>query len=269
MKKIVFESDWQSFFEFHQLHGFDDFFHFDRGRIINQNSKRNVVVLELVQDGQRRTFFMKRFIQPHFKDMLSAFCYFGKLCSQAEVEWRNAKILLKNGIETYHPVCFGVQSRLGLEQQSFFITEQISGPCLTDYLSRSWKDLDDTEKKALVVNLGAFFQRIHTAGIRLPDSYLWHIYRIEPVNNGSYTLGIIDLHRMQICTHSPARAAKDLGAFLFSLPDGFMDQRFWALFMDSYLDNRGIRNADAFRRAVQQWGKRISSRRKREVETID
>ena len=268
MQKIIFETGWQSFFESHQLHAFDDFFHFDRGRLINQNSKRNVVVFELVQNGQSRTFFMKRFIQPHFKDMLSALCHFGKLCSQAEVEWRNAKILLDNGIETYHPVCFGVQSRLGLEQQSFFITEQIKGPCLTDYLSRAWNRLSDTEKSTLVVKLGAFFQKIHTAGIRLPDSYIWHIYRIEPEDNGSYTLGIIDLHRMQIRTHSPARAAKDLGAFLFSLPDGFMDQRCRALFMDRYLDNGGIRNIDAFKRDVQRWEQKRSSRRTRVIHQI-
>ena len=128
MEKMVFGTGWESFFESHQLCAFDDFFNYAQGQTINQNAKRNVIVLELDDDGRKRIFYMKRFFQPHFKDMLSAFCHFGTLCSQAEVEWRNANILLDNGIETYRPVCYGAQSRFGIEQQSFLSRNRSAAP---------------------------------------------------------------------------------------------------------------------------------------------
>ena len=271
MEAIVFEQGWQSFFASHQLHRFEDFFNHPLGRTINQNSKRNVIVLELDDDGRKRVFYMKRFVRPHFKDMLSAFCHFGTLCSQAEVEWRNANILLKHGIETYHPVCYGVCSHFGIERQSFFVTEQISGQCLQEYLTESWTSLEDAKKQDLVIRLGKFFQKIHAARIALPDAYIWHVYmvRLPNASSGDFELGMIDLHRMKVRTCGHRHAAKDLGGFLFSLPDGFMDAALRSLFMDTYLGDGRIRSRDAFCRRVHQWELKISSRRKREIDRIE
>jgi hypothetical protein len=263
MEAVYFETGWESFFASHQLHCFDDFFYYGQGQAINYNTKRNVIVLELEDNGRKRTFYMKRFLHPHFKDMLSAFCAFGKLCSQAEVEWRNAGTLLKHGIETYHPVCYGVQSCFGIERQSFFITEQINGLSLPDYLAESWASLEEVQKNDLVVRLGKFFRHIHAGRIRLPDSYIWHVYRIASGADGGFELAMIDLHRMQIRRNGLQSAAKDLGAFLFSLPDGFMSESLRSLFMQTYLDGSGIRDQDAFRRQVQQWELKIASRRTR------
>jgi len=269
-ERVVFEPGLEPFFASHQLRAFDDFFEFTKGHTINENTKRNVIVLELDDKGKKRSFFMKRFIHPHFKDMLSTFGHFGSLCSQAEVEWRNARILLENGIETYHPVCFGVQSRFGIEQQSFFVTEQINGACLLDYLAESWGSLQEAQRQDLVIRLGKLFQKIHRARIRLPDSYIWHVYRVRSAKaKDGFELGMIDLHRMQLRTRRNHHAAKDLGAFLFSLPDGFMNQSLRSLFMDSYLDDRRIRNQGAFRKRVKQWKEKIASRRTRELASID
>jgi len=268
-EKVMFETGWGSFFASHQLHTFDDFFKYAQGQTINENTKRNVAVFVLDDNGQQRTFYLKRFIHPHLKDMLSAFGHFGSLCSQAEVEWRNAKMLLKHGIETYHPVCYGVRSRFGIERQSFFITEQIEGSCLLDYLAESWASLDGGVRNDLVVRLGMFFQKIHRGRIRLPDSYIWHVYRVmSDTAPDGFGLGMIDLHRMQLRKNDLRSATKDLGAFLFSLPDGFMDEDLRMLFMESYLDDGRIRNKDAFRRSVKQWELKILSRRKRELDRI-
>ena len=270
-KRVVFETGWESFFASHQLCIFDDFFNYSQGQTINQNSKRNVIVLQLDDNGAKRRFFMKRFIHPHFKDMLSAFGHFGSLCSQAEVEWRNANILLQNGIETYHPVCYGVHSWFGIEQQSFFMTEQINGPCLMDFLAKSWASLEKTQRHDLVIRLGKLFQKIHAARIALPDSYIWHVYKVKTANamDASFDLGMIDLHRMEIRTWGSRKAAKDLGGFLFSLPDGFMDESLRSVFMESYLDDGRISNPHAFRRLVKRWELKISNRRKRELASIE
>ena len=65
MEKMVFGTGWESFFESHQLCAFDDFFNYAQGQTINQNAKRNVIVLELDDNGRKRIFYMKRFFQPH------------------------------------------------------------------------------------------------------------------------------------------------------------------------------------------------------------
>ena len=266
---IVFKTHWEPFFRKHNLRTFDDFFEYADGNLINLNSKRNVIVLKLAGECQECTFFMKRFFNPHFKDMLAAFRHFGKLCSQAEVEWRNANILMDNGIETYHPVCYGVRTHYGLEQQSFFVTEQIKGPCLLDYLAESWGCLEADQRNDLVIRLGRFFRKIHSAQIRLPDAYIWHVYRVlSDGADGGFELGMIDLHRMQIHKSGQRSAAKDLGAFLFSLPDGFMDEPLRLLFMDSYLRNGPFQNPNAFRKQVKSWELKIAARRRREVETL-
>ena len=83
-----------------------------------------------------------------------------------------------------------------------------------------------------------------------------------------YEFAMIDLHRMQIRTCGNRQAAKDLGGFLFSLPEGFMDETLRNLFMDSYLDNHRIKNTDAFRKQVEQWELKISHRRKRQIVQI-
>lgn len=268
-ENVIFETGWDSFFASHQLRRFEDFFNYGEGQTINENTKRNVIVLKFDYNGQKRTFFMKRFFDPHLKDMLAAFGHFGTLCSQAEVEWRNANILLDNGIETYHPVCYGARFCFGIERQSFLITEQIKGPCLLDYLAESWVSLEEAERNNLVVHLAKLFQQIHDARIRLPDSYIWHVYRvISDAAGGGFELGMIDLHRMQLRKNDQRSAAKDLGAFLFSLPDGFMNKNLRGLFMESYLDDGRVCNQDAFRKKVNAWEEKISSRRKREVERI-
>ncbi len=270
METVVFEIGWESFFQSHQLHRFDDFFYDCQGQVINYNTKRNVIVLNIEDHGRKRVFYMKRFVHPHIKDMLSAFCAFGKLCSQAEVEWRNAHILRDNGIETYRPVCYGFRSVCGIERQSFFITEEIQGCCLLDYLMQSWKRLGRNEQEHLIVKLARFFKKIHAAGLSLPDSYIWHVYKVNGTDRPEdYAFGMIDLHRMKIRTRGNRQAAMNLGRFLFSLPDGFMSEPLRSLFMKSYLDGSGIRNQDAFSKQVKQWELKISSRRKRELARLE
>jgi hypothetical protein len=118
--------------------------------------------------------------------------------------------------------------------------------------------------------LGKLFQKIHAARIALPDSYIWHVYKVKRANamDASFELGMIDLHRMEIRTWGSRKAAKDLGGFLFSLPDGFMDESLRSVLMESYLDDGRISNPHAFRRLVKRWELKISKRRRRELDRI-
>ena len=266
MEKVVFKKNQQAFFAAHDLCYFNDFFDYSQGDTINQNTKRNVTVLKFSDEERTKTFFMKRFFNPHFKDMLFTLRNFGTVCSQAELEWKNATILLDNGIETYHPVCYGFRSVCGIERQSFFVTEEIDGCCLLDYLMNSWKTLPAANKETLVIRLAKFFRKIHSAGLSLPDSYIWHVYMVNTEKGTEdYEFGMIDLHRMQIRTRGHRPAAMNLGRFLFSLPEGFMDTHLQSVFMENYLTANFSGNKDAFVRNVKKWETKISKRRKKNV----
>lgn len=261
METVILKPGRESFFESQGFRTFEDFFEYAQGETINRNTKRSVTIMKLVDDGRQKTFFMKRFFKPHFKDMLFTVRSFGKLCSQAELEWRNANMLLDNGIETYHPVCYGYRSICGIERQSFFITEEINGVCLLDYLQQSWNRLEGDERRKLVINLAAFFRKIHHARLSLPDAYIWHVYRVaNSTSPEGYQLAMIDLHRMQIRTRGHQQAAMNLGRFLYSLPEGFMDKALETLFMESYL--AGFKgNRQRFTNSVKHWHAKISARR--------
>ncbi len=264
MKNIIYANHWQPYFEHHGLRSFDDFFNYEDGETINQNTKRNVVVLKLPHNNHTKTFFMKRFFNPHFKDMLFTLRNFGKLCSQGELEWRNANILLQHGIETYHPACFGVNAVCGIERRSFFITEEINGCCLQDYLIEYWSGLEGRDKAALVVKLANFFKKIHTARISLPDAYIWHVYMVKNIDNAAdFDFGMIDLHRMQINTRGTKQAAENLGRFFFSLPEGFMDEGLREVFLKQYLKAEFIEDKLAFIDAINKREKSLLKRRKK------
>jgi hypothetical protein len=237
MKRIEFDPGHEKVFTQNGLNAFDDFIDYSKGQMINCNKKRNVSILHLPLQDVPRVYFMKRFFYPHFKDMLFTVRNFGRLCSQAELELRNARILLNKGIETYHPVCWGVQTCCGIEQQSFFITEKIHGQSLIEFLFEHWNTFDEARRETLIIAMAQLFRKLHQARLSLPDSYLWHLFLVEPIDpQQPYRLAIIDLHRMQINVAAPRHAAQNLGALLFSLPDEWFDLRLRNLFLKSYLE---------------------------------
>lgn len=270
MENIVFEQPhWKAYFASHGLHCFEDFFDYRGGDTVNRNSKRNVIVLTLSDGDRKRTFYMKRFFKPHLKDMIFTVRSFGRICSQAELEYRNANMLLQNGIETYHPACYGYRTVGGIERRSFFMTEKINGRCLLDYLIESWEQLSRDAQENLVIRLGRFFKEIHAAGISLPDAYVWHVYMVQSSPDpDDYEFGIIDLHRMRIHTRSYAQAAMNLGRFLFSLPDGFMNAHLQNLFTESYLSADFDDNKYTFINEVRKWEAKLLKRRKKPVNSL-
>lgn len=267
MIKTEIQAAHAAVFSQHGLKTFDDFFSIESGRVINRNEKRDVTVLRLAAGDGQRVYFMKRFFCPHPKDMLFTFRNFGRFCSQAELEWRCANILLENGIETYHPVAWGVQTRFGIERRSFFITEKIDGKSLIEYLLEHWDGFDSSQQEKLVVGLAQFFRSLHRAKLSLPDSYLWHLFVLEPIlPDAPYRFAIIDLHRMQVHAAAARHAARNLGALLFSLPDEWFDGRLRELFLQTYLDTCGgadVADRAAFLSALKKREEILIARRKK------
>jgi len=266
MIKVEFAKGWATIFEEAGLLSFEDFFSYCSGQTVNKNKKREVVSLTLDNAGSNKQLFMKRFFRPHFKDMLFTIRNFGSLCSQAACEWKNAKLLLERGIETYHPVCYGEQMRFGLEKISFIITEKINGACLTDFVAANRQSLDRQQKEKIITAVAKLVRKIHNAKISLPDLYLWHIFiknNSVPDELGEDDLAVIDLHRMRINVSNRNALIKDLGALDFSLSEKYFDDNVRRFFLDVYTNSAQPGEINALYHKIKSRSRILSNRRRR------
>ena len=86
MERIVFADFWQPVFAEFGLKSFGDFFDYSGGQQTNKNNKRDVSILTFGNKPDCKVFFLKRFHNPHLKDIFFALRTFGRLCSQAACE---------------------------------------------------------------------------------------------------------------------------------------------------------------------------------------
>ena len=261
MERMVFADSWESFFFEAGFRSFDDFFDYHYEVEGLKDKKRAVNILTLGQGAERKEFFMKRFHHSHLKDMFLAWRDFGGLMSQAAVEWKNAKLLLSCGIETYRPACFGERIRWGLEKESFLVTEKLQTQCLTDFVAGNWPRLTQQQKEELIAELAGFVRRIHDAGISLPDLYVWHIFISENSSNGKYEFTVIDLHRMERNVTNSSQQIKNLGRFDYSMRDEYFDDRLRRLFIESYAGDNWPGGSAKLAGKVKKYSKAILARR--------
>jgi len=264
--RVEFAKDWAQVFEKAGLKSLDDFFDFCAGQTINKNKKREVVAMTLPTPGGEKELFMKRFFKPHFKDMLFTIHNFGSLCSQAACEWKNIDILLQQGIDTYHPVCFGRRMHLGLEKKSFIVTEKINGAPLTDFVAANWLDLAQPQKETIITAMAKFVRKIHNAKISVPDLYLWHIFikKTSPADDVTEDdFAIIDLHRMRINISNRNARIRDLGALDFSMQDKYFDDGLREAFLNTYMATSDADERIAFSRKIKNRSRVLAGRRRR------
>ena len=235
MKNIVFAGSWRDYFANLSLSSFDDFFYYSAGRVINKNNKRDVSVLSLpASDGGSGTFFLKRFSNPHIKDIVSGWCAFGRATSQAKLEYNNVMLLLKHGIDTYKPVCFGEETVLGVERRSFLITEKLNAEEFVDFLRLRWGKLERDEQEKIITSMARLLRRAHDNNIVLPDAAVWHFFIRCESHESPVQLSIIDLHRMRGNVTSRRRKIKDLGKLLWSMSADYFDDGHKDLFIRQY-----------------------------------
>ena len=259
--KIEFAEDISTLFRESGLTTFEDFFNYSAGKTINKNQKRDVLAFSLGAANEQRHFFMKRFFNPHYKDMLFTFRNFGRLCSQAACEWKNANTLLQNGIPTYIPVCCGEETRLYLEKKSFFVTEKLPGCCMTDYIGDNWPTLSRQNKEMLMTSLGRFVRKIHDARISMPDLYVWHIF-MQPKDD-KCDFAVIDLHRMSANARGNRWRIRNLGALDFSMISKYFDQDLRDTFFNAYFGDDFDDDKASFCRKVTNRSMILANRRRR------
>jgi hypothetical protein len=259
--RLVFAEGWQPRFAEWGLRGFEDFFDYDGGLQVNRNDKRNVVEMRFGGGDKPEIFYRKRFFSPYWKDIFFTLRNFGTICSQAACEWKNAHALLDIGVETYRPVCYGEETIFGIERRSFFVTARLAGPCLADWLKQRGPDPRSKDLEPMVKELGRLFRRVHDAGIRMPDLYVWHVFLTgrQPWSPESFAL--IDLHRMMVRRKDIAQRVRDLGAFLYSMAEPFFHERHRKLLLDSYLEEGIAGSRVQFFAAIEQRKQLLTRRR--------
>lgn len=260
MQRVVFADSWSDFFAQFDLRSFEDFFENLPAKAIGVNRKRNVASFSLGAGSNKKKFFMKRFSHPHFKDILFSWRNIGRPCSQGRYEWENAMLLLDNGIETYRPVCFGEKTTCGIENSSFFVTEELQSRCLTDFVSQNWAGLRQQQKEKVITGLAAFIRKIHDANICLPDLYVWHIYITE--NAGEYEYAVIDLHRMSRNVTGGRPKIKNLGRLHHSMLDGYFDEELKQLLVESYAADGRHGDITRLLARVKKYSDAVSARRR-------
>jgi len=236
MDRIVFADSWEHYFAQLGLKEFDDFYDYVDTTEVNKNHRRNVQRLTFCGDTDCRTFFMKRFQNPHFKDMLAARRICGSRTTQAGVEWHNARHLLANHITTYEPVCMGERTRWGIERNSFFITRELEAICLRDFVIDNWRSLDRRQQENILMTVGKLVRALQKLDIAFPDLYIWHLFLHGKNLSNNCQLSIIDLHRMSAGVHSQRRKARDLSRLCWSMVPDYFDEDHKQLLLDTCLE---------------------------------
>jgi len=260
MQRIVFADSWSDFFADFDLKSFEDFFENLEAKTIGVNKKRNVSSFSLGPDSNKKKFFMKRFSHPHFKDMLFSWRNIGRPCSQGRYEWENTRLLLDNGIETYHPVCFGEKIKYGIEDSSFFVTEELKSQCLTDFIRQNWAGFQQQQKEKIITGLATFIRKIHDLNICLPDLYVWHIYITEKA--GEYEYAVIDLHRMSRNVTNRRLKIKNLGRMHHSMLDSYFDEELKQLLVKSYAADGQHGDVTKLLSQVKKYSDAVSAKRR-------
>lgn len=162
-------------------------------------------------------------------------------------EYRMTALLNSIGITTAPLAGFGVDGSWPTSQRSFLITRALPLTRTLNELSRDWwQDPPAPQlKRRLIRGVAGIVARMHAAGINHRDLYVNH-FRL-PLNwlenpTGEPPLFLMDLHRAQQHTALSRRwLVKDLAALLFSVLDKPFSQRDRLRFLQSYYDDRSLR----------------------------
>ena len=261
MERIVFAESWKEYFGGVGLGSFGDFYDYPGGTKIGKNDRRNVYELTFGEGADAKVFYIKRFHNSHLKDMFGAWCNFGRLTSQAGVEWGNANLLLENGIDTYKPVCMGERTIWGLERKSFVITERLEAMCLQDFVITKWHALDRSQQDKIIAAMAQLARKAHEANISLQDLYIWHIFLDEESLAGDCSMSVIDLHRMLRNVKDPDKKITDMGALYWSMSSDYFDAEHKALLIAAYVGDGGVGDKESISEKILKRADILGSRR--------
>lgn len=160
----------------------------------------------------------------------------------ASNEWQAINRLHEIGVDTMTAVAYGKKGANPAAQQSFIVTEELTGTLSLAVFAESWPDAPPPFKlkKSLIDKVAEVARRIHAAGINHRDLYICHFLldtqeNIEQLDEAALRLFLVDLHRAQIRVSVPRRwLVKDVGSIYFSAMDIGITRRDVYRFIKAY-----------------------------------
>jgi hypothetical protein len=262
VEAVVFADGWHNYFAGHGLESFSDIYNYPGGTTVNKNSRRNVQRISLRAGAAERIFYLKRFERPHLKDTFFAFRNYGRILSQAHLEWENMVYLLNNHIGTCRPVVYGDEFFCCVEKRSLLITEELAGICLADFVALHWAGMSQAAREKLVCEMGELVHKICKARICLPDFYVWHIFINDKLRSDSRVLSVIDLQRMAHNVRGKRAEIENLARLHHSMREEYFEKEMKRLLVESYARAAQIGRVHALIEGVERRSAAISAMRK-------
>jgi tRNA A-37 threonylcarbamoyl transferase component Bud32 len=168
---------------------------------------------------------------------------------------------MKKGFGVYRPLCFGDRTTLGIERESFVVTEGLSSQSMDGFIVKNFEKLENSEKEQILKDLGKTIRRIHDCDISLPDLYIWHLF-INKNQRGQYEFAVIDLHRMKYRVTSSNEKIKNLSRLDYSLRDEYFDENLRRVLIEAYTGDCSREAVDSLFCKVRQGAAKLLRRRK-------
>jgi len=160
----------------------------------------------------------------------------------ARNEWQAIEHLERIGVDTMRRVAFGERGKNPAHKHSFIITEELAPTISLEDYCGPWPCTPPSValKRALIVRVAEIARAMHESGMNHRDFYLCHflLHTDPPPTPEAIRLSIIDLHRAQIHTQTPASRwrRKDLAGLHFSSLDIGLTRRDLLRFLRVYFD---------------------------------
>jgi len=154
-------------------------------------------------------------------------------------EWRALQRLNAAGVPSMTAVAYGERGRNPATRHSFLITEELTPTLSLEDFCLEWqqKPAAPALKWALIAEVARMTGTMHRAGVNHRDCYICHflLHTDQPPTPQRLRLSLIDLHRAQTRSHTPARwRNKDLAALYFSVLEIGLTPRDYLRFLRGY-----------------------------------
>ena len=218
---------------------FDFFWNFSKGTIEKAIKERKVIRIELNDQQNTRTFFLKR----HSREFIGLKRLFfpRRNISQGRLEFQNICLFRKNGIPTVEPVAFGERFINLFWSESFLLTEDyipyvsLEELILQDFFSADKPDFK-SRKRRLLSEIGRLAKKMHVQGLNHLDFNATHILVKYEKGGNNPLLSLFDFQRISVRKFLRFRwKIKSLARVNQSLPDDIFDEDDRDLLFLSYL----------------------------------
>ncbi|MEJ2419008.1 MAG: lipopolysaccharide core heptose(I) kinase RfaP [Exilibacterium sp.] len=190
------------------------------GRVVRDKEGRQTMRVELAGDVYYRKLHTGVGWLEIIKNLLQ-----GRLpVVGAANEWLAIRRLHELGVSTLNAVGYGCRGGNPATQQSFLITEELTGTVSLAQYAQVWGESRPpfALKKALIEKVAEITRIMHTDGINHRDLYICHF--LLDISQGDTSLRpenirlfLVDLHRAQMRSRVPRRwLIKDLASIHFS-----------------------------------------------------